>query len=172
MIITLFEHPTDEDWIKCKTRALVTIGKSKVINAPTLEWKKSILLARHSPIRCLPISFYFQDLPSYISVHFVRHHVGCEKYVKSQRNDRQSDYDRTKAPQDTPVNMIMDFNGESIQTFMQKRLCNMADPKTREVAEQMRDLLIKANPEFKDVLKKPCQMFGRCFEMYPCTDNF
>jgi thymidylate synthase ThyX len=147
------------------------MGKTKVINAPDVAWKKSILLARHSPIRCLPISFYIEDLPSYISVHFVRHHVGIEKYVKSQRNDRQSDYDRTKAPQDAPVNMIMDFNGESIQVFMQKRLCNKADPNTRKVAEEMRNILLQSNPEFEEVLKKPCQLFGRCFEMSPCNDT-
>lgn len=168
MTVSLIKHPEETDWKQAKLRALVTVGKSKVINAPTEDWKRSILRARHSPIRFLSFSFYFEGLPSYIATHFVRHHVGVEKYVKSQRNDRQADYDRRKAPQDAPVNMIMDFNAESLIVFMQKRLCCCADPNTRKVVEEMKELVLLTNPEFEEFLKKPCEYYGKCFEMKSC----
>ena len=110
MNVILLEHPTDDDWMGVKVRNLVTIGK-RAVNPPDDTYKKRMLMARHSTIRYLRFSFYLEDIPYYVSTHLVRH-VHAQPYVKSQRNDRQRDYDRTKAPQDTPVNMIWDMNAE------------------------------------------------------------
>ena len=104
MKITLLEYPVEQDWIEVKRRALVTVGKDKFA-PPTDEWKDKILNARHSPIRRLRFSFLIEDIPSWVSVHLCRH-IHAQPYVKSQRNDRQSKYDRGKAPQDAPVSMI------------------------------------------------------------------
>ena len=168
LIVDLIELPCEEDWMEVKRRALVTVGLNP-INAPDDEWKKKILECRHSPIRRLRFSFALYNLPYYISVHFVRHHVGIEKYVRSQRNDRQSDYDRTKAPQDAPVNMIMDFNGESLLEFFNKRLCGCAAKETREVVQLMA-MLVKENcPEFVDFIEPMCfRNGGVCHEMKCC----
>ena len=68
MEVILLNHPTEEDWIECKRRALVTMGKN-VTTPPTDEWKKKMLRARHSPIRYLQFSFYLKDIPSWVSVH-------------------------------------------------------------------------------------------------------
>lgn len=172
MKVELISHPTDEDWLGVKMRALVTMGKSKVINAPSLEWKRKILNARHSPIRYLRFSFFISDLPSWVSVHFARH-VHAQPYIKSQRNDRQSEYDRNKAPQDSPVNMIFDVNAEELMVIMNKRLCKKASPETREVAQMMAQEVIKTNPEFFGFLVPNCQyMGGICREMESCrSDN-
>ena len=166
MKITCIEYPTDQDWIACKERALVTVGL-KVKNPPTDEWKKSILKARHSPIRRLRFSFLLEDIPSWVSVHLVRH-IHAQPYVRSQRNDRQSNYDRTKAPQDAPVDMIWDMNAEELMIIANKRLCNQASEKTREVVRLMCNEVLKTNPEFKDFLVPMCAYVGECKEMYPC----
>ena len=166
MKITCIEYPTDQDWIACKERALVTVGL-KVKNPPTDEWKKSILKARHSPIRRLRFSFLLEDIPSWVSVHLVRH-IHAQPYVRSQRNDRQSNYDRTKAPQDAPVDMIWDMNAEELMVIANKRLCNQASEKTREVVRLMCNEVLKTNPEFKDFLVPMCAYVGECKEMYPC----
>ena len=105
--VELNEFPTANDWLEVKKRALVTIGK-KAKNEPTDEWKRKILEARHSPIRRLFFSFYI-GCPYWVSVHLCRH-IHAQPYVRSQRNDRQMDYDREKAPQDQPVCMIWDMN--------------------------------------------------------------
>lgn len=117
MIVKLIEKPSEADWLAVKRRALVTVGK-EAKTPPTEEWKHRILEARHSPIRRLNFAFYL-ELPSWVSVHLVRH-VHAQPYVKSQRNDRQSDYDRTKAPQDAPVCMIWDINAEELMTIANK----------------------------------------------------
>ena len=166
MEVHIIKSPTEQDWMEVKRRALVTVGKNPV-TPPDDEWKHKILKARHSPIRYLQFSFYLEDIPSYVSVHLVRH-VHSQPYVKSQRNDRQSEYDRTKAPQDTPVDMIWDMNAEEFMTISNKRLCRLADPVTRSVVQKMCDEVSRVNPEFKDFLVPNCQYLGECKEMFSC----
>ena len=124
-----------------------------------------MLECRHSPVRRLRFSFLIEDVPSYVSVHLTRH-KHAEPYVKSQRNDRQQDYDRTKAPQDTPVSMIWDMNGEEFLTVMNKRLCGQADKATRHLAEEIRDAVIIADPIYAPFLVPMCEYLGRCPEVF------
>lgn len=166
MKVTCIEYPTEQDWMACKERALVTIGK-KAINPPDEKWKKVILKARHSPIRRLRFSFYIEGIPSWCATHLARH-VHAQPYIKSQRNDRQSEYDRDKAPQDAPVNMIYDVNGEELMVIANKRLCKQASAKTRKVVRMMCDEVAKTNPEFTEFLVPMCQYVGECKEMNPC----
>lgn len=166
MEVILLRHPTEEDWYGVKHRALVTMGKN-VTTPPTDEWKHKMLRARHSPIRYLQFSFYLKDIPYFSSVHLCRH-VHLIPYVKSQRNDRQSEYDRTKAPQDSPVNMIIDCNAEEFMTVCNKRLCGKASKETRMVVELMRDLVAESNPEFIPFMVPNCQWLKGCPEFEPC----
>ena len=106
--ITLLKWPGEEDWMFAKSCALVTIGKHSG-KAPDMEWKHRMLRAKHSPIRTLNFAFYLHNVPYYVSTHLARH-VHSVPFVKSQRNDRQSDYDRNAARQDAPVDMIWYMN--------------------------------------------------------------
>lgn len=166
MNVTLIEHPTEQDWIGVRQRALVTIGK-EAETAPTDEWKRRMLEARHSPIRYLRFSFRL-EIPYWVSVHLVRH-THAQPYVRSQRNDRQTMYERNKAPQDAPVSMIWDMNAEELLVIANKRLCKQASAETQEVVKMMCDEVRKANPEFEGLLVPMCQYHGgKCHEMYPC----
>lgn len=167
MKVTLLEYPTDKEWMEVKRRALVTIGKNPV-NPPDIEWKKSILNARHSPIRYLRFCFLLEDIPTYISTHLARH-IHSQPYIKSQRNDRQSDYNRENAPQNAPVSMIYDMNGEQMLIFANKRLCLQADPNTRKLAKMMCDAVKSVCLEYSDFLVPMCEYNGNvCHEMFPC----
>ena len=164
--VSLLSAPTDADWLECKRRALVTIGK-RPISPPDSDWKHRILEARHSPIRYLRYSFYI-ECPSWVSVHLCRH-VHAQPYVKTQRNDRQHDYDRRKAPQDTPVSMIYDVNAEELMTIANKRLCSQASPETRQLVQDMCALAEAVTPELRGLLVPMCEYHGGvCHEMYPC----
>ncbi len=169
MNIKLLEYPTEEDWIAVKQRALVTVGLSAK-TPPAYEWKYKILKARHSPIRRLRFSILLEDIPSWVATHLVRH-VHAQPYVKSQRNDRQSEYDRTKAPQDTPVNMIWDINGEELMIIANKRLCKTTAEETRNVIKEICDAIIKIDPVWNDFLVPMCKYSGECKEMFPCYEK-
>lgn len=165
MKVTMIEHPTDKDWYEAKRRAMITIGKTEFL-PPTETWKRKILRARHSPIRYLRFSFLI-ECPYWVSVHLSRH-IHAFPYIGTQRNDRQSKYDRNKAPQDAPVMMIWDLYGEELMNVANKRLCKLASEETREVIREMMKLVAKSNPEFREELVPMCEREGSCHEMTPC----
>lgn len=160
--VTLLYQPTAEDWLEVKRRALVTIGK-RPATQPSDEWKRAILRARHSPIRYLRFSFLL-EVPYWVSVHLARH-VHAQPYVRSQRNDRQTDYDRNEAPQNAMVTMIWDMNAEELMVIANKRLCKQASDETREVVQMMCDLV---DDLYWPFLVPACVYQGGCHEMYPC----
>jgi hypothetical protein len=167
-MVSLLKYPTEDDWMMVKRCALVTVGKAPV-KAPDFAWKQSILKAGHSPIRELQFVFYLENIPYWVSVHLCRHHVGCQPYVKSQRNDRQNEYDRNKAPQDAPVNMIWSMNADALINIAHKRLCQKAAEETRNVIIDMCALVIDKLPEFGCVLVPACNYDNNnCKEMIPC----
>lgn len=152
MKLTILKAPTKEDWILVKQAAFVTIGK-ETETEPSLEWKRRILQAVHSPIRELRYVVLMEDLPSWVSVHLVRH-IHAQPYVSTQRNDRcdrDESYDRRKAPQDTPVKMIWSFNAEELMTICHKRLCFHASKETRQVILDICKEIIKLCPEFQEI---------------------
>lgn len=169
MNITLLKYPTDEDWAFAKQCALATIGK-EMKTAPDMEWKHSILRARHSPIRTLQFAFYLEGVPYWVSTHLARH-VHAQPFIRSQRNDRQDAYDRNAARQDAPVDMIWYMNAEELMVIAEKRLCNLAADETREVVYEMCRLVEDQCPEFDDLFGPPCQS-GGCMEMNPCEYYF
>lgn len=151
-----------------KQCTLVTIGK-EAKTPPTDEWKQKMLEARHSPIRELRFVFLLTDVPYWVSVHLVRHHVGCQPYVRSQRNDRQSEYNREKARQDAPVNVMWSMNAEALMTIANKRLCAKASPETRAIVHAMCVLVKQSNPEFRPFLMPMCTYHGGvCHEFESC----
>ena len=165
--VEILKHPTDEDWMWCKTCTLNTVGKTSA-KLPTAEWKHKILEAGHSPIRELWFGIKMQ-IPYYVSVHFVRHHIGVNHYVQTQRNDRQDNYDRRKATQDTTVSHVMSINAQELIFMSHKRLCSQASAETRAVMKEICKQVEELFPEFIGLLVPECVYRGyTCTEFYPC----
>lgn len=168
--VTLRKCPSEEDWLWVKECTLNTVGK-KLKSSTTevaFEYKEKLLLAEHSPIRELWFGFRL-EIPYWVSVHLVRHHIGCNHYVQTQRNDRQTKYDRNNAPQGQIVSHIFSINAQELVQLAHKRLCYQASPETREVVKLMCDEVIKQCPEFKKLLVPLCiYRNGKCTEMFPC----
>lgn len=172
MKVKLIKHPTESDWLWCKRCTLNTVGKKLKSNTTEVdvEWKKRLLASEHSPIRELWFAFEL-TIPYYVSVHIVRHHIGCNHYVSSQRDDRNQarEISRADLPQGTLVKHILSINAQELIFFMHKRLCYQADPLTRQIAIQMKQLVLESNPEFEGILVPLCfYRNGKCTEMFPC----
>lgn len=164
----IYHKPTPVDWLLAKRCALFTVGKDISSTYVSTEWKHKILEARHSPIRELKYIFEL-EVPYWVSVHLCRH-IHAQPYVQSQRNDRQNNYDRKKAPQDTMVKMLWSMNAEELMTVANKRLCGKASAETREVVQMICDEVLKSCPEFEGLLVPMCQYHGGvCHEMFPCN---
>lgn len=165
--VQILREPTDADWARCYELAVGTEGRESD-RVPSSSWRARMLRAAHSPVRTLMWTIRLVGVPYWVSVHLVRHKVGIEHYVSSQRNDRQSEYDRTKAPQDMPVTHVLDLNAQALMQLCRMRLCNKAAPETRAWAEAIRDAVIVGTPELDGLLAPTCERYGRCDEMKPC----
>ena len=170
--VKILRCPKETDWLRCKLLALNTVGKKypqlqreKLIVSS--KWKNDILDAGHSPIRTLMFTIEMQ-IPYYVSVHFSRHKFGVEHYVTSQRNDRQSNYDRELAPQNMMVTHIMDINAQELIFMSHKRLCKKADATTSYVMSLICQEIIETNPEFKNHLEPECEYRKGCHEFNSC----
>lgn len=166
MKVEILKHPTDEDWMLCKTCTLVTVSKTSK-TPPSDEWKVKLLKANHSPIRTLNFCFRLTDVPSWVSVHLVRH-IHAQPFVSTQRNDRQDKYDRGSARQDAPVTMCWYMNAEELITIAHKRLCTQASKETRELVQMICDEVCKVNPEFTGLLVPNCAYRGGLCDEFSC----
>ena len=170
MTVEIIKYPTEEDWLLVKKCTLVTVGK-ETSKPATEKFKRGMLRARHSPIRELRFVFYLKDIPYWVSVHLCRH-IHAQPYVKTQRNDRQTSYDRNSAPQNAPVDMMWSMNGEELMIIANKRLCNLASKETREVVKMICRGVTRVCPEFAKELVPMCvRNGGVCYEMFPCGER-
>lgn len=167
MRVNLLRYPIQQDWDRCKMLALGTEGKEAKTPA-TDEWKHRMLKCEHSPIRTLMFTIQLVDIPYWVSVHLVRHKYGVEHYVKSQRNDRQDQYDRNLAPQNAPVNHIIDVNAQELMYMARKRLCSKASEETQQAMKMIVAEVLKMCPEFKPFLVPQCEYLGKCPEIRGC----
>ena len=166
--VEILRHPTEEDWGLAKRAALCTIGKKRVLTMPNDEWKHKILRARHSPIRVLMYAIFIDPLPSWVATHFVRH-VHMQPFVQTQRNDRQSNYDRRGARQDEPVMEMLWTDAEELMTVANKRLCGQASEETRAQMRDICEAVIETNPEMGPFLVPFCMEYG-CHEFESCSN--
>ena len=142
-----------------------TVGKEPLDKEPSSKFKKDILIAEHGPIRELVVKWIWESIPSWVSVHWVRHK--WEKYVRTQRTDRTG-VKRDKLPQDMPVNFWGSANAQNTIDTWRKRLCiGQVSPETRELAEDFKYWLKhEANqPEWADVLVPNCVYRCGCPEI-------
>lgn len=154
------------DWEEVVNDCRATVKKPPLGKEPSAEFKRRILMAEHSPIRDITVKFRWKNIPYWVAMHWKTHH--WESRVNSQRNDRQKEYDRTKAPQDAPVDFIGDANVQNLIDTWRKRLCRQASPETRTYAEDFKEALREQEPEAASVLVPNCVYRGFCPEMNPC----
>lgn len=188
--VTRFECPK-ADWIRVVNAARRTWGKKPIDHEPSDKFKRRILLAEHSPIRLLEYDFTIEDIRQWVTVHLVRHHVGCEKFVHTQRQDineqvevitkriidilkeegldnvwwRERDYMFQGAEND----MDMTCNAQSFMSISRKRLCyGCASPETRQAWQVVIDALEDVDPILAEKCVPECIYRGFCSETDKC----
>lgn len=150
-------------WKEVLNDCRLTVGKEPIDKEPSHEWKRKILISEHSPIRDMQVKFMWKSIPYWVAMHWKTHK--WESRTVSQRNDRQDQYDREKAPQDAPVTFVGEPNAQHLIDTMRKRLCFQASPQTRGYAEELKLVLHAAEPEIADSLVPNCIYRCGCPEM-------
>ena len=153
------------NWQKIKSACMTTISKQAGDKEPSKEWKRKLLICRHSPIRRGTISWKWEHIPYAISTHFARHHEGCEKFIGTERTDR-TNVDREQRSQMNYVPMEMDANINALMNIAERRLCMCADQTTREYFEALVEEIRKYDEDIAWSLVPQCVRCGGCVEPF------
>ena len=156
-------------WKRVLNAARRTVGKNPIDKNPSDIWKAKMLLAEHSPIRLLEFDWSWKNIKQWVTVHLVRHHEGCEKFVHSQRSDRNKHIiDRNALPQGALNDMDMTANAQSLINISRKRLCSCASKETREAWVQVKESINKIDPIMASKMVPECIYRGFCPEFDRC----
>jgi hypothetical protein len=154
-----------------------TVSKPPLGHEPSSDFKRRMMIAEHEPIRDIIVKFRWEGIKYWCAMHW-KTHIWPGR-TNTQRNDRQDNYDRNKAPQDVPVDFTGDPNLQHLIDTWRKRLCYMADPETRGYAEDFKAELRFYEPEASDALVPncvyrcgcpeggKCQFFAKLVQDYP-----
>lgn len=155
-------------WQEVLESARETAGKEPLDKEPSEKWKVGMLIAEHSPIRCLVYRWRWNDIKYWITNHLVRH--SWEPFIRSQRADRNgmTPEERDNLPQGASVQMIGEANAQHMIDTSRKRLCFKADPQTRMKWEWLKDNMKDIDPELYFVMVPNCIYRGGCPEMQTC----
>lgn len=153
-------------WMDIKETTMTTIGKDTGAY-PTSEWKTKLLKSEHSPIRLGEIRVKIWGIKYWVVGHLVRHHIGIEKFVTTQRTDRTG-INRDEIPQGADVNLELHMNFQAIISISRKRMCMCASLETRQAWQAILDEIKKVEPELVALCQPECVYRGHCSEMFPC----
>ena len=155
-------------WTDVLNAARFTQRLSLKSGEPSVKWKKKIIKAEHSPLRCLMFNIDFYDIPNYVSVHLVRH-VHAQPFVSTSRPDIDGkQVPREEQKKIDPVNMRLFLNAQEIINISRVRLCNKAELKTRIIWGYVISELRKIEPELATACVPSCIYRGHCPEIKSC----
>lgn len=155
------------DWKEVVNDCRSTVNKPPLGHEPSDRFKRSLLIAEHSPIRDISIKWKWSNIKSWIATHWSRHKWEC--FIRTQRSDR------TGIPRDgLPQGALVDFTGEAnIQALidtMRKRLCWQVAPETHLYAEDLKATIAQKEPDIALVLVPNCVYRGACPEPNSCGE--
>ena len=148
VLVTVEEQTPVGDIYRAATATRASPGKCR---APAWRWYRS----EHSPIRARWLWVMLQGVPSYVSVHFVRHKIGVEHFVQTSREDL-SGADPREVNRLTPVNHTMLANAQALITMARDRLCYTADKRTVRVYRAVRDAVGQVDPALARYMVPEC----------------
>lgn len=123
----------------------------------------------HSPSRTQLFRVKMYNIPSFVSVHFVRHSaVGQSHFVTTNRDDRGG-AGNDEVNRLSPVNHLMILNAQHLIDMSRKRLCFKASPETKEVMELIKECIEILDPDLSKYMIPNCvYKGGYCSEPKPC----
>lgn len=151
------------DWKDVLNDCRASVNKEPLDKEPSDQFKSSILMAEHSPIRNLHIRWQWPNIPSWCATHWVRHM--WYSLVSTQRPDKTG---KKRGDADAPVTFIGEANPQNLIDSWRKRLCFQAAPLTREYAEDFKWVSYQKEPHISRVLVPNCIYRGGCPESKPC----
>ena len=183
---------TDADLMRSACE-MTFLGKSK-------QSLLSIYKTEHSPVRTQMFWVELRNLPLASSTHILRHHVGSTPYQLSCRDDRNGGYNhfpdrvdsvieminegnlegaidelnwlKSNADRQTPVNLGLFLNAQSLIDMSKLRLCAQAHSETLTIFRALKEKIAEVDPELASVMVRKCVYRGGiCGEAKCCGFN-
>ena len=127
---------------------------------------KRVYGCEHSPMRIQRFMVRMYDIPTFVSVHLVRHSVGVVHFVKSNREDRPGCTGDTGRMH--PVNHMMDINAQALINMARKRLCSKAHAETIKVMKEIKAQVMLVDPDLAESMVRECEYRRGCHEERSC----
>lgn len=182
----------DTGWIRALNAARKTVGKDPKPQdyEPSEGWKRSAIMAEHSPIKLVEYCISFKDLRQWVGVHLLRHeHVIPQ--IHTQRGDRRdiiSEYPYIREALEELTEDVREFanprdfirqgelndqdfyvNAQTLINISRRRLCKAASKETQEAwREVVRVLKENIDPVLSGFLVPNCIYRGFCPETESC----
>ena len=155
-------------WTDVLNAARFTQRKPLLDKEPSDDFKRKIIRAEHSPLRCLMFNIDFYDIPYYVSVHLCRH-IHAQPFVSTSRPD----IDGTQKPRDEQkktdlVNMRLFLNAQEIINISKARICRKAEKETRNIWQSVILALYTEEPLLAHACVPSCVYRGFCPELKSC----
>ena len=128
---------------------------------------RKLLHAGHSVIRADLYLIELNDVPIEQRDHLTRHKVGIEFWCQTHRDDRTGETPMT-VTYETPTNMAVICNAETLMNLAHKRLCFMSHHKTVELVNMIKAEVAKINPDLADEMVPMCYYRKHCPELKSC----
>lgn len=154
------EKLTDITLLRKACESTMQAGKTSAVTLDVMY------RCEHSPIRTQLFWITMDDVPTFVSVHCVRHKIGIEHFVRSNRPDRGGD---GEANRQTPIMHSVLVNAESLINMAKKRLCHQAHQETRKAMLAIKEAVHTVDPDLARYMVPQCiYRGGYCQEMRPC----
>lgn len=128
-----------------------------------------IYRCEHSPMRTQLFWVEMLGIPTFVSVHFVRHKIGVEHFVMSNRDDRGGDEEVNRW---TPVNHGMLLNAQVLINMARKRLCRKSHETTRQIMKAVCCAVGGVDSDLAERMVPECDYRRGCHESNPCVFGY
>lgn len=156
-------------WDAVLRTARTTVGKKDIRKEPSDDFKKSILISEHSPIRMLTYEVIWKNIPYFVAMHLRTHHIGFKAteddiyFIQTSRSDRIQK-DRNSLVQTAPVSCRAVLNAQSIINTSRVRLCQLSSLETRKAWKALIERLKETEPLLAKLCQPNCIYRARCPE--------
>lgn len=155
-------------WSDVLDAARFTQRKAVINKEPSDKFKKQIIFAEHSPLRCLMFNIDLYDIPRFVSDHFVRH-VHAQPFVSTGRSDTGvANLPRDEQKMTDLYNTRLFLNAQEIIAISKLRLCGKAEATTRKIWGMVITELAKQEPILARACVPSCIYRGFCPETATC----
>lgn len=129
----------------------------------TLLYKRS-----HTIQRAMLFYILLENIPSFVSVHLVRHSGAGQFHLVSSNRDDWFGVDPEKINRLTPVTHQMILNAEHLRSMAAVRLCGASHRETRKVMGMIKLQIGKVDPALPRWMVPKCFPTGWCNEAKCC----